>query len=283
MDIQNLIFEGGGVRGIAYGGAIERLHEYGLYEDVKNVAGSSAGAICAAILASGYKPDQLTDMLIEIDYSKFADNSFGFIRDSLRFIKRYGWNKGDYFEQWLGKMVLRPNITMKELYDLNIGPKLYIIASNVTTGHQEIISHETHPNLPVVTAVRASMAYPFFFTPVKINDCYYVDGGLLNNFPVKIFEDTEKTIGFSLVQRDECVIDEYNEIKKIPIKSVFGYIKSVIMSMHTNLQDAKITGFPKEQIIEIDIGSVPVLKFDLTATEIDFMIDAGRKAMEEFL
>lgn len=283
MDIKNLVFEGGGVRGIAYGGALDQLYRMNLYSAVQNVAGSSAGAITACLLALGVKPYSLTEKLTSMDYSRFQDNSFGIFRDTFRILTNYGWNKGDIFEEWIQETIIESgcdkDITLKQLQDKEIGPTLHVTASNLTTGTSTIFNYKTHPDIKVSDAVRASMAYPLFFTPLKLNGCYYVDGGLLNNFPIKLFSDQECTIGFNLVDDDELLQKTDNKIAKIPINGLIGYLKSVVMAIHTNLQQTHIHSIDKDNIVDICIGDVPVLEFNLTDEQIQSLINAGRTAV----
>ena len=75
-DAADGVFEGGGVKGIAFVGALEAAREHGIERWV-NVAGTSAGAIIAALLAVGYRPDELRRILEETDYNQFADYGWG--------------------------------------------------------------------------------------------------------------------------------------------------------------------------------------------------------------
>ena len=284
MNIKNIVFEGGGVRGIAYGGAIEQLNNMEMLNTLENVAGSSAGAISACLLALGAKPNDLSQLLKNINYRDFQDNQFGIIRDAFRFLSRFGWNPGSVFYEWIQYQIedianLDPNITLLELENANVGPTLNVVSANITLGKSTIFNYKNFPDLKVADAVRASMAYPFFFTPIKINGCYYVDGGLLNNFPVKIFCDPQHTLGLNLHDEDSVLTEQDNEIAKVPIKTLIGFSKSIFMSVYANLQQTRVNDFDADRIIPIFIGNIPVLKFDLSDEEIQFLIDAGRNSV----
>ena len=68
---RNLVFEGGGVKGLAYIGALEVLESKGIIQDIKRFGGTSAGAINAALLALGYTRDQQKKILWDMDFRKF--------------------------------------------------------------------------------------------------------------------------------------------------------------------------------------------------------------------
>lgn len=74
---KNLVFEGGGVKGIAYVGALEKLDEEGILKDIERVAGTSAGAMLAVLVGLGYTAKEIGDILWEINFQNFMDSSWG--------------------------------------------------------------------------------------------------------------------------------------------------------------------------------------------------------------
>ncbi|HXK95582.1 MAG TPA: patatin-like phospholipase family protein, partial [bacterium] len=89
---RNLVFEGGGVKGIAYAGALEFLDQKGdILPEIRRVAGTSAGAITAAILALGARSQEIKEIVGGTDFRKFMDDSFGLVRDTRRLLNSYGW------------------------------------------------------------------------------------------------------------------------------------------------------------------------------------------------
>jgi NTE family protein len=93
---RNLVFEGGGVKGIAYVGAMQVLAQRGVLTDVRRVGGASAGAINALILALGFDPAEQKAILESADFSRFMDDSFFVISDIRRLATEFGWYKGDF-------------------------------------------------------------------------------------------------------------------------------------------------------------------------------------------
>src|ERR1044072_5361540 len=72
----NLVFEGGGVKGVAFGGALEVLDQQGILSQIENVAGTSAGAITATIVALGYSADYVKNEMLNLDFKTFKDGNF---------------------------------------------------------------------------------------------------------------------------------------------------------------------------------------------------------------
>src|SRR5690606_37749463 len=105
VQFRNLVFEGGGVKGIAYVGAMQVLAQRGLLESITRVGGTSAGAINALIHALGYDVRAQREILDSTDFRRFMDDSFGVIRDVRRLAKSFGWHKGDFFSDWVGGLI----------------------------------------------------------------------------------------------------------------------------------------------------------------------------------
>lgn len=101
---RNLVFEGGGVKGIAYCGALGVLDERGILSRIRRVGGAS-GAINATLLALGSTVDEVREVLSQLDFNEFKDDDFGIIRDAKRLLRNFGWHKGDFFRDWIGKLI----------------------------------------------------------------------------------------------------------------------------------------------------------------------------------
>lgn len=190
---RNLVFEGGGVKGIAYIGAMQVLAQRDLLQDIIRVGGTSAGAINALIFALGYDLREQRDILESTDFRKFMDNSFNPIKDIRRLAYEFGWYKGDFFSGWIGTLIKdrlgREKATFSDLKAAH-RPGLYMIGTNLSTGYAEVFSAERYPDMPLVTAVRISMSIPLFFAAVRhgIRNDVYVDGGVILNYPIKLFD-----------------------------------------------------------------------------------------------
>jgi len=189
---RNLVFEGGGVKGIAYLGVIQALDAEGISDQITRVGGTSAGAINALLIAAGFSASKMRKTLFAMDFNDFKDDSWGALRDLKRLGKKYGWYKGNQFKSWLGDLLesedLSRNLTFSGLQQAT-GKALFVYATNLSTHFGEVYSPEHTPRMRVVDAVRRSMSIPLFFTAVRDDrKDVFVDGGVLNNYPVKLFD-----------------------------------------------------------------------------------------------
>jgi len=191
---RNLVFEGGGVKGIAYIGALETLSQRGFLDHIVRVGGTSAGAINGLLFALGYSIREQREILQSTDFRDFMDSSFGVIRDIRRLAKHFGWHQGEFFRGWLGELIKARlgsiDATFADLQASAGKPELYVIGTNLSTGYAETFSAERHPDMPLLDAVRISMSIPLFFQAVRRGPRkdVYVDGGVQLNYPIKLFD-----------------------------------------------------------------------------------------------
>src|SRR6266567_2905888 len=197
------VFEGGGVRGIGLVGAISVIEEAG-YEFV-NLAGTSAGAIVATLLAAGYTAAELKQAINSLDFASFQDSPLigriPGVGALLNLIFHNGLYEGDVFLNLMRKMLAEKQVyTFRDLLlpefadDDRYRFKVRLIASDISRGRmlilpQDIKDYGMAPeDLEVALAIRMSMSFPFFFMPVELKKSYIVDGGILSNFPVELFD-----------------------------------------------------------------------------------------------
>lgn len=121
LDIRYLELEGGGIRAIGFLGALSLLD----LSNLKAVSGVSAGALVGMLLAIGYTPKELLDILPKIDFEGLKDDDFGCVRDLSRFLfKKYGWYKGDKLKNLVKGLIkakgFSEDVTFKELHDKRV-------------------------------------------------------------------------------------------------------------------------------------------------------------------
>lgn len=222
---KNLVFEGGGVKGIAYVGALEVLDQEGILKDIERVAGTSAGAMVAVLIGLGYSAEEMKDILWKIKFRNFLDKSWGLIRNTERLVDDYGWYKGEFFRNLMAEYIQAKTgdgeITFKDIEKMRKEGKpfrnIYLIGADLSTGYSKVFSASTTPDVKVADAARISMSIPLIFAAVKgLNgdDHIYVDGGLLENYAIKVFD------------RKDYVIDEVNARRTDYYKKINQKLKS---------------------------------------------------------
>lgn len=283
------IFEGGGVRGIGHVGAICALEEAG-YEWAR-LAGTSAGAIVATLLACGYTGKELKEIMEELDYKKFITKTWlhyiPLIGLGLNLLFKNGLYKNDFEEEWLETLLLKKGIR----YFDDLGErKLKIIISDISNGKMVVLPDDlteyglTTKDITIANAVRMSGTIPFFFQPIKLKTptfdypIFILDGGLLSNFPIWIFDDHQEwpTFGFRLVE-DEITgkpLDDQNPI---------SFYKSIYQTMRQAHDLRHLTREVNERTIKIPTGKISSTDFNLTKKEKQLLYSNGYHAAKRFL
>jgi len=165
------------------------------------------------------------------------DNSFGFVRDFRRLWTEFGWHKGDFFTGWIGELIEKQlgskKATFQDLKDAD-RPELYVIGTNLSTGFSETFSHERHAGMQLAEAVRISMSLPLFFRAMRVGSRkdVYVDGGVMLNFPVKLF-DRERYIDMEKEKEAARYTEYYNKenarfLLERPGRSPYVYNKQTL-------------------------------------------------------
>jgi len=322
---KNLVFEGGGVKGIAYIGAMQVLKEEGVLTAIEKVGGTSAGAINATLFALGFSVAEQRNILNRLNFNNFMDDSRGVIRDTDRLLNKFGWFKGDFFHKWVSKHIKKKlgdaNATFEHLKAAK-KPDLYVYGTNLSTRFGEVFSFEHTPKVRIADAVRISMSIPLFFASVRNpRDDVYVDGGVLDNYPVKLFDRqkyvdpanqskmvvkkeyyekenkkflkkhpssspyiyNKETLGFRLDSKQEIGVFRYGaEPAHEKIDDFFDYIKALISTMMESQANSHLHSDDWHRTIYIDSLGVKTTEFDLSDAKKKKLEASGAKGATEY-
>ena len=176
-----LVFNGGGIKGICFLGVLQYLIDTDNIKDFNVFVGTSVSSMILFLYLIGYIPQDLLYFVLNYNFNEFQQLEI----DNL-FIN-YGLNNGEVIKKILTTFIKSKNlsidITFKELYDLT--HKLLIITgTNITKKQGEYFSFLTTPDMKLIDAIRISTSIPFYFTPYKYNNNYYIDGSCTNDLAV---------------------------------------------------------------------------------------------------
>jgi NTE family protein len=308
------VFQGGGVKGIALAGALLGCadHPKLSVERWVDVAGTSAGSIIAAYLATGHGPDELEGVIRSAPYEKFEDFGPGgkLIGGALNLARHHGLAHGEYFLEWFDEKVGGKTFASVRRADAKAGSTeneayhLRMIAADVTRRELLVLPgdlrsyrspHTGKPINPdefkIADAVRMSMSIPFFFQPVLLvheetgEESTIVDGGLLSNFPVWLFDvrdghPVRPTFGFRL-------IGGHAGKAQGPLADAFGWPLKFGSDLFHTAMDAWDTRFMSHsttvRTCPVPAGQVGTTDFDIGEPEKNQLIKGGRDAAWKFL
>jgi NTE family protein len=322
---RNLVFEGGGMKGVAYAGALQALGRRGILRNIVRVGGTSAGAINACLFALGFSNSETRSLLNDLDFNNFLDDDWGVLRDTQRLIERFGWYRGDYFHSWIGERVAEKlgdrRATLANLTEAGL-PELHLYGTNLSTGFGEVYSADNRPSMRIADAVRISMSVPLFFAAWRNErEDVLVDGGVLNNYPIKLFDrlryvepdqrervcrDTDyyrrdnkqlapdarerdpyvynrQTLGFRLDAREKINMYRYGaEPPRQQIEDFFDFSGALVAAALNAQGTQHLHSDDWQRTVYIDSLGVNTLDFDIAAAVKKALVQSGRDGVAAY-
>lgn len=285
-NFKNLVFKGGGVLGIAYAGAIQVLEDQKILQQIERVAGTSAGAITAALVSLKYSADQIHQMVNATNFKSFEDKW-----DPLRIPTKYGLYAGDAFLAWMQKCLtdkhLAATATFQDLHNAGF-LDLHVFATDLNTQGLKEFSLATTPNVSVAEACRASMSIPLFFKAWTFSNNIpdnhvYVDGGTIYNYPITTFDTGDlpnfQTLGFYLTN-----MTGPQPPSNLKYDQLFEYVKDLF----DTLMNAQVIDFQKDsserkRTVTIDDFGISATNFALTDAQKVQLYESGKKYTTAYL
>jgi NTE family protein len=290
------VFSGGGVKGIAFAGAIAAAEEAG-YMEWMRLAGTSAGAIAAMALAVGYDAAGMRSALEATDYSRIGESPLLF-RRVINLFRRHGLTRGTGLTEWIEGLLKEAPAPAQTFGELDgrlqvVGcdlahSRLVVFPDDVALYEDERGRPLRPDQFPIAEAVRVSAGYPFFFPPLALRDrvtkkdAVLADGGVASAFPVFLFDSPaphRPTWGFRLHAGMGVEQPSHREISGIewPLD-----MARAILDTAMNAFDARdVLGFG-DRVISIPTGDVETLDFNLSAEDRDFLYRSGHEAGTAF-
>lgn len=313
---QNLVFEGAGIRGIAYCGALQKMEEKGWLRSVRRVGGTSSGAVTALTLALGYSSNEIKELISSTAFKKLNDGRFLFAGGISRVNKYFGWYRNKKADEWLGRIIEtksgNADISFRELKEKGY-KDLYVTGTSLNKQQLIIFSYETYPDMKVRDAVRISMSIPLYFEASFIDAAgksFYhpknksgldvvVDGGITGNFPIRMFDSTKyidpgaanqfvinpQTLGLRIDREEQIGKDQKNEPGLAPftINSLKGYTAALYNIVIENLNRPLLTKDDWERTLSISHGDIAPRVRKMKKEEIEILINNGSKGFDNFI
>ncbi|SDI95927.1 patatin-like phospholipase family protein [Salimicrobium halophilum] len=286
------VFSGGGVKAIAFAGALETLEQQGY--SFQRTAGTSAGAIFASLLAADYKAGDMeklmTNLTLEtITTSKHKRKPLLPFTRWMRLYFQLGLYKGEEIEEQMEKLLARKGIYT--FGDLAPG-RLKIVCSDISLGRMVVLPDDLEriygieaKTFSVAKAVRMSAGIPFFFTPVRLEGkqgkSLIVDGGVLSNFPLWIWEKPygnkkRPVLGLQLA-------DPPNQLPPQRIENGIEMFQALFRTMKKAHDARYISHSKSKNIMFLPVNEFETTDFQISTAEKEELVKLGKEKAKEFL
>ena len=296
MPKADLVLEGGGVKGLGLVGAVLELMRAGY--TFPRVAGTSAGSIVAAFLAAGATADGLAGIMQRLDYSRVPDRGgVPGLGEGIGLLGRSGVHPGNYIHGFVRDELEQLGVTTfadLKRRDAEQPYKLVVTATDITRGRllrlpwdYKLLDLDPDAQL-VADAVRASISIPLFFEPVQLGDRTVVDGGVLSNFPIEIFDRTGAprwpTFGVKVIpdapEATALVFPGLPLPQLPPLRLLTQVVTTALLGHDQTYLDQPCV---RRRAIQVDTRAVGIVEFHADEGKRAQLVANGERAAREFL
>ena len=268
--INNLVFSGGGIKGFSYIGCLKALEEFNINKNIKAISCTSIGAFFSILMIIGYTFKELNDIFNNINLYDLQNINL------LNFKDKFGLDNGSKIIKFLkilfNEKNINENITFLELFNIK-KINLVITGTNLSKQKIEYFNYESNPDMQVMTALRITMSIPIIYDYIKYNNDIYIDGGLLDNYPIEYFKnDIDNTVGF--------LMNDFNE--HLDINSFDEYLYSFLFCLLKKVNKVKKKIYKKNTII-LKQDFIGFVDFNITNDEKKKLIYLGYNQTKNFL
>lgn len=322
INIDTLILSGGGIKCVSIMGSLLELEKNDnvFFDKIVKYAGSSAGSIICALLCIGYTPQEVLDKF----FSQKNLVSDSYFKIPFNLLKHGLWS-GDKLVKYLKTLFVQKgiskDITFNELF-IKTNKILVITGTSLNIRDTFYFNYKTFPNMSIIEAIRISMSIPLVFTSCKYkidNKIHtFVDGAVLNNFPIyyfELFEQNLKSCKELIIKKEQphnkfklqtttnenvlgiMLLESHNSRDTISFYNGFDvinnfsqYIGSFMNTVYTKIEEANfynpITGnknnfFKRVVTITIPIN-ISIFNFSIDDKTKDILINSGKESVQQF-
>lgn len=271
--IRYLAGSGGGLKGLAFIECIRFFEERGLL-DICEYAATSISSVIFTLHNCGYCGKELRHIFLTTDFKQFKNIKMSNLSEF------FGFDSGNNFIKWLNMLIVSKlgyeyeRVTFIELYNLT-QKKLNIVGTNLSTHTAVYYNHQTTPNVSILDAVRISFSVPIILTSVKYNGQIYVDGGVLDNFAIHLFNDKplNEVLAIKVAKRQEA---EYQ------MPTFESFISNLMQCMYYDLENRKIIPKYEGRTIHVHAYDFPIIDYNISAVDREKLFDIGFASAQEW-
>jgi NTE family protein len=274
---RRLLFSGGGIRVVSYVGVLRVLEAHNLLKYVKEFCGVSAGGLVALMLALGYKMSILERFCFEYNFGNVRSLE---PESPFELLESFGMDSGENLEALIVKILhhkgFPANATFQDLAQSGRTRSLRLWASDIQLLKPVEFSAKTTPTISIAFALRASMAIPVYFIPLKHpeTNTYLVDGGVFDNYPMSYLtpQEANETLGVTF---------EHGKTP-IEIQDMAGFIGAITAGYYKPSYQSLLDQH-KDRTIILPCAEYSSLNFEASLEDRQKLVSIGSQATDAFL
>lgn len=277
-EYNTVVLSGGAARGFGLLGAMQYIQDQNKLGGIKKYIGSSIGAIIAYLICIGYTP---TELMVILCQKHLLPEKMSKQIDIMNIFHGAGAVPYHIIQEFLEKLTIhkiKRYITLSELHT-RFEKELVCCTYNATLFQPEYISYKSHPQLDCITALRMTSNLPFLFEVFTYDDYRYIDGGIVDNFPVGQVQDEDTAVAVRVCMTPSTIPEKQEENMLSEILSMvfipMARIEHMTMEMMLNKR-------PDMDIISVDIPSYMSYKFHLSHTNKFDMFSKGYETIKKY-
>jgi predicted acylesterase/phospholipase RssA len=276
IEYDTLVLSGASSKGFLLLGGLQYAYDNFLTKDVHIYIGTSIGAIIAYLLCIGYSP---IEIMVYICINQFTEKMQTF--NIVAMLQGNGASSFHPLHEHLEKITIAKIgylPTLKDIYD-NYGKTLICVTHNITDDRTEYISHENFPHIPCLSALRMSANLPLIFEHYKYGHSFYIDGGISDNFAIKLADEIgKKVIGINLASEASDFGEEITEMNMLEYLYKLMFIP-VCQSIEYKIKQAS----KKCDVVNLKLNKkVKFFDFDINAKNKMEMFSTGYQQTSDF-
>lgn len=258
-----LVISGGAIKGILSIGALHYVYKKDFEKSITTFVGTSIGAFICYFLILGYTP---LELIVYICTHSIFENMTEFNINKL--ISGNGAISFSKIQETLEKMTLEKEgqfHTLKSLYE-KFKKKLVCCSYNSSLEREEYISYENYPDMPCLVALKLSAALPIVFEECRYLNMTFIDGGIVNNFPIEYVKNTDNAL---------CIITPFVK-KEGGYKNILDHIYDLVFIPINKLLENKLKSPPKNcDVIVLISEQIKFFNFNVGVKEMLDMFSTG--------
>lgn len=271
--IEHLVLSAGGTKGFTYVGFLKALEECNQLANIKRVIGSSTGAIFALCIALKYTSVKLEPIWAEFSMSSILDINVHTLLSSLN---TFGLDSGVKFIEFIKQLIrcagYDENITLRSAFEAT---GIHFICNSVRVNDFtcHYFDYKSYPDLPLWQVIRMTTCLPMIYPPVIFEGSYWIDGGVINGFPVHYMEEyLETSLGVKF---------DYDVNQNTKIDTFVSYAMAIIKCMQAP-QQQNLDNL-EDKILKLKPGTLNFFDMEMKAECVRAMVNIGYEQSLEFL